>query len=214
MDKLRSKQLWQGAGLPTPAFVIIDQHSDFSAVVREIGLPLAVKPVYEGSSLGVTKVTHAEQLPAALKTAQQLDDTVMAEKWIVGSEYTAAILASDALPLIRIETPREFYDYEAKYIANDTRFLCPSGLDRSREQAMQLLAQRAFAALGCEGWGRVDFLCDKYNDPWLIEVNTVPGMTDHSLVPQAAKAAAIDFETLVWRILETSVTTQRQTSRV
>jgi len=214
MDKLRSKQLWQGAGLPTPAFVIIDQQSDFTEVVKEIGLPLAVKPVYEGSSLGITKVTRAEELPAALKTAQQLDDTVLAEKWIVGSEYTAAIVVGVALPLIRIETPREFYDYEAKYIANDTRFLCPCGLDKAREQALQLLAQQAFEALGCEGWGRVDFLCDSHNDPWLIEVNTVPGMTDHSLVPQSAKAAGIEFDALVWRILEISVSSQRQTSRI
>ena len=148
-----------------------------------------------------------------MKKAQQLDDTVLAEKWIVGGEYTAAIVASEVLPLIRIETPREFYDYEAKYFANDTRFLCPCGLDKFREQALQTLAQQAFAALGCEGWGRVDLLCDKFNNPWLIEVNTVPGMTDHSLVPQAAKVAGIEFDALVWRILETSVISQRQTSR-
>ena len=120
----------------------------------------------------------------------------------------------EALPLIRIETPREFYDYEAKYIADDTRFICPCGLDNAQERSMQSLALQAFKVLGCDGWGRVDFLCDEHNDPWLIEVNTIPGMTDHSLVPRAAKAAGIEFDTLVWRILETSVTSQRQTSRI
>ncbi len=206
MDKLRTKQVWQGAGLPTPAYAVIDQHSDFETVAKTVGLPLAVKPVYEGSSLGVTKVTQPSEITAGWQAAHKLDDMVLAEKWIVGNEYTVGILAGKALPLIRIETPREFYDYEAKYSADDTRFICPSGLDKSREQALQDLALRAFDALGCEGWGRVDLVCDEHKQPWLIEVNTIPGMTDHSLVPLAARTAGIEFDELVWRILETSVT--------
>jgi len=212
MDKLRSKQLWRGAGLPTPAYTIIDEHSNFEEVAKVIGLPMAVKPVYEGSSLGISKVTHAADIAAAWKAAQKLDDSVLAEKWIIGSEYTAAILMGEVLPLIRIETPREFYDYEAKYTADDTRFICPCGLDKAQEHALQRLALQAFEALGCEGWGRIDLLCDTDNKPWLIEANTIPGMTDHSLVPQAAKAAGIDFDELTWRILETSIVRQRQRS--
>jgi len=214
MDKLRSKQLWRGAGLPTPPYAIINQQTDYDQLVKAIGLPMAVKPVFEGSSLGITKVTHVADIAAAWHSAQQLDDLVLAEKWITGSEYTAAILIGEALPLIRIETPREFYDYEAKYTANDTRFICPCGLDKAQEQALQRLAMQAFETLACKGWGRIDFICDKDNEPWLIEANTIPGMTDHSLVPLAAKAAGIEFDELVWRILETSVGSQKEMSRV
>ena len=174
---------------------------------------MAVKPVDEGSSLGVTKVKNAGEIPAAWRTANKLDDRVLAEKWISGKEYTAAILRGEALPLIRIETPREFYDYEAKYKADDTRFYCPCGLDKKLEQALQALALEAFKALGCEGWGRIDFICDTSDRPWLIEANTIPGMTDHSLVPLAAQAAGIDFDELVWRILETSVTNKAKAGK-
>jgi D-alanine-D-alanine ligase len=213
MDKLRTKQLWRGAGLPTPPYMIIDQQSDYDEVVKTVGLPMAIKPVNEGSSLGITRVMHTTDIADALKTAQKLDHEVLAEKWISGAEYTAAILAGEALPLIRIETPRGFYDYEAKYLADDTRFICPCGLGGMEEEALQILAVQAFETLGCTGWGRIDFICDKDNNPWLIEANTIPGMTDHSLVPQAARAAGIEFDELVWRILETSVVNQTRMSR-
>lgn len=205
MDKLRSKWLWRSVGLDVPAFALVDGRSDAAALVDELGLPLMIKPAREGSSLGVSKVTAADQLAAAIAAARALDDSVLAERYIAGGEYTCAILGRDALPAIRIETPRAFYDYEAKYYADDTRYLCPCGLAPDAERALQALALRAFDALGCRGWGRVDFMIDGDGRPWLIEVNTVPGMTDHSLVPMAARAAGIDFDELVWRILETSL---------
>lgn len=205
MDKLRSKQLWLGAGLPTPEYVSLHADTDFEAVVGKLGLPIMVKPAREGSSIGATKVMEAGQLPKAWALAARHDAWVLAERWIHGAEYTAAVLRGEPLPLIRLETPRDFYDYEAKYHADTTRYHCPCGLDAARERELQALALRAFDAVGASGWGRVDFMLENDGRPWLIEVNTVPGMTDHSLVPMAARAAGIDFDELVWRILETSL---------
>lgn len=205
MDKLRCKQLWGGCGLPTPAYRALNNDSDFAAVVQQVGLPMIVKPATEGSSIGMTKVTEASELPAAWRSAANDGAEVLVEQWIDGPEYTVAILQGEALPLIRIETPRQFYDYEAKYHSDETSYICPCGLDATRESELQQLALEAFDAVGCAGWGRVDLICDAEGKAWLIEVNTVPGMTDHSLVPMAAKAAAIEFDQLVWRILETSL---------
>lgn len=213
MDKLRTKQLWLGAGLPTAEFALLDAGTDFEAVVARLGLPLMVKPAREGSSIGMTKVTRAEQLPEAWKQAARYDQEVLAERWIHGAEYTAAVLRGEPLPLIRLETPRDFYDYEAKYHADNTRYICPCGLDAARERELQALALRAFEAVGASGWGRVDLMIEQDGRPWLLEVNTVPGMTDHSLVPMAARAAGIDFDELVWRILETSLQGQAGAGR-
>ena len=205
MDKMRCKWIWQGYGLPTPRFVELKQDSEYGRIAAEIGLPLVVKPANEGSSLGMTIVNTVDEMAAAWSDARSYDENVIAEQWINGREYTVAILGEQALPLVRIETPRRFYDYIAKYDADDTRYYCPSGLDHTREQSLQAMARSAFYAIGAQGWGRVDIICDVEDRPWLIEVNTVPGMTDHSLVPKAAQAANISFDTLVWRILETSM---------
>lgn len=205
MDKLRTKQLWSAVGLPTPPFVCLGTEAELAAAPDALGLPLIVKPVHEGSSLGMTKVDDAGALPRAWREARALDDGVFAERWIEGEEYTVALLGDQALPLIRVDTPREFYDYAAKYKATDTRYVCPCGLSAAEEARLGRLALQAFAALGCSGWGRVDLIRDRDGRPWLIEANTVPGMTDHSLVPMAAEAAGLDFGDLVWRILETSL---------
>ncbi len=204
MDKLRAKQVWLGAGLPTPPFRLVQVDTDPVAVIAALGLPLAVKPSREGSSIGVSRVTKVSEFSTAWEQAARCDSAVLAEPWISGGEYTGAILQGEALPLIRLETPREFYDYEAKYAAADTCYHCPCGLDAGREAELRSLVQHAFAALGGYGWGRVDLLLDEQQKPWLLEVNTVPGMTDHSLVPMAARATGLDFQALVWRILETS----------
>jgi D-alanine-D-alanine ligase len=204
MDKLRTKQLWLGSGLPTPEFAVLEDGMDLDGVVDALGLPLMVKPACEGSSIGMTKVTTRSALAPARRLAAGYDRRVFAERWIHGAEYTAAILGREPLPLIRLETPRDFYDYDAKYQAEDTRYICPCGLAPEQERELQGLALRAFEAIGASGWGRVDLLVDADLRPWLIEANTIPGMTDHSLVPMAARAAGIDFEELVWRILETS----------
>lgn len=201
MDKVRSKQVWLAAGLPTPAFMRLGADSDWAAVVEELGLPLAVKPVREGSSLGTTRVVTAAELEPAWQAAVAFDAEVMVEPWVLGEEYTVAILAGEALPAIRLETPREFYDYQAKYQADDTRYHCPCGLDAETERRLQGLALQAFNALGAAGWGRVDLLLDGQGAPWLLENNTVPGLTDHSLVPMAAKAVGIAFDELILRIL-------------
>jgi len=205
MDKLRSKQLWQSVGLSTPSFVSVTGEAMLKDVVAQLGLPLIVKPMREGSSLGMSKVSRREALPDAWRQARRLDRQVLIEQWIDGSEYTAAILGNKLLPLIRIETVREFYDYAAKYQDDGTRFLCPCGLPSDDEKRLQQLAARAFAVLDCRGWGRVDVIRDQEGRCWLIEANTVPGMTDHSLVPRAARAAGMSFDDLVWRILESSL---------
>ncbi len=201
MDKIRSKQVWLAAGLPTPAFVLLEEHSDWGAVAAELGLPLAVKPVCEGSSLGITRVTETAAIEPAWRTAAVFDARVMAEPWIVGDEYTVAILDGEALPVIRLQAPSGFYDYAAKYEAEDTGYHCPCGLTADDEAELQALAVQAFAALDGRGWGRVDIMRDGEGRAWLLENNTVPGLTDHSLVPMAAQATAIGFDELVWRIL-------------
>ena len=204
MDKYRCKLIWSALGLPTAPYTVISEESDLAAA-EAIGFPLMVKPAHEGSSIGMAKVENPEALRKAWSEASQYDGEVLVEKWIQGEEYTASILCGEALPLIRLETTNEFYDYEAKYHSDSTRYFCPCGLDEEKERELQSLALKAFAAVGADGWGRVDLFVDVEGRPWLLEVNTVPGMTDHSLVPMAAKAAGRDFDALVWRILETSL---------
>jgi len=204
MDKLRSKYLWSATGIPTPEYVVLASGTDPDEVVGKIGLPVFVKPVREGSSLGISKAKTSAELKTAWEMAAKYDDQVIAERFIDGAEITCGILGDQALPLIRIETDREFYDYEAKYILDTTRYLCPCGLPSGQELELQSLARRAFTILGCSGWGRVDFMLDNSGKPYALEVNTVPGMTDHSLVPKAAKHAGINFDELVLRILETA----------
>ncbi len=205
MDKWRSKLVWQAAGLPVPEFELLDAGSDFSAVERRLGLPLFVKPANEGSSVGVTKVRQAGELAAAYRVAVQHDPLVLAERFIGAGEFTVAVLDGVALPPVQIVPSTEFYDYEAKYFRDDTRYLCPCGLPPQQVEQMQQMALQAFALIGCRGWGRVDFLMDTDDGLYPLEVNTVPGMTDHSLVPMAARAAGIEFDELVWRILATTL---------
>jgi D-alanine-D-alanine ligase len=204
MDKMRTKQLAQAAGVATPPWLLLRGAPDFERAVAELGLPMAVKPASQGSSVGMSRVESAADLAAAWRAASALDPVVIAERWITGGEYTVAILQGEALPAIRIETPRAFYDYQAKYFADDTRYLIPCGLPAAAEAAMQQAALTTFAATGASGWGRVDFVTGADGVPLLLEINTVPGMTSHSLVPMAARAAGIDFPELAWRILETS----------
>ena len=205
MDKCRSKRVWQSHELPTPAFVELNEHFDRENVVEYLGLPLMVKPVREGSSYGASKVKELGELKNAWRQAHKYDERVMAESWVVGSEYSVSILGDDVLPMVRLETPREFYDYEAKYIADTTQYHCPCGLDADVERELGKLAFAAFKALDASGWGRVDFILDAENRPWLIEVNTIPGMTSHSLVPMSAKQAGMSFDDLTLRILAASL---------
>ena len=205
MDKWRTKLVWQAAGLPIPDYQLLTDTSDFNATVEKLGLPLFVKPANEGSSVGISKVKNGAALRAAYLEAAQYDPLVLAEKFIGGGEYTVAILDKHALPVIKIEPATEFYDYEAKYLRNDTRYVCPSGLSAANEAEMQQLALQGFALIGGRGWGRVDFLVDSMGNPYLLEVNTVPGMTDHSLVPMAARQAGMSFEQLVLRILAATI---------
>lgn len=202
MDKWRTKLLWESMGLPTPAYAVLTPETDCAAVVRRLGLPIMVKPASEGSSIGMSKVTDAGMLPDAYALAAAHDRLVIAERFVTGSEFTGGVLGGVPLPLIRLETPRVFYDYEAKYIATDTSYVCPCGLEAGQEAAIQRELMRAFDALGCRGWGRVDLMLDADGKPWFLEVNTAPGMTDHSLVPMAARAAGLSYEDLCIRILE------------
>jgi D-alanine-D-alanine ligase len=204
MDKWRTKLLWQAAGLPTPSWELMTAHSEPAGLASRLGLPLMVKPAREGSSIGMSKVASVEKIAPAYELAASHDDVVIAERFIEGTELTAGILDGEALPLIRLETPREFYDYEAKYFADDTRYICPCGLPAAKEQSLQRQALEAFHLLGCSGWGRVDTMLDRDGNPYLLEVNTIPGMTDHSLVPMAARAKGISFEDLCVRILESA----------
>jgi D-alanine-D-alanine ligase len=205
MDKVRTKWIWQSRGIPTPDFLLLNRESDLDAVESRLGFPVMIKPVHEGSSCGASKVTRAAELSRAWEAARELDADVMAERWVEGVEYTASILGGRVLPLIRLETPREFYDYEAKYLADTTRYICPCGLDAATEHRIGALALEGFEAVGATGWGRVDLIVDAGGLPWFIEVNTIPGMTSHSLVPMAAREAGIEFDELVIRILETSM---------
>lgn len=204
MDKWRTKLLWQARGMPTPAYELLTPQTDATEVASRLGLPLMVKPASEGSSIGMTKVTSVEMLGPAYELAARYDKVVMAEAFVEGTELTAGILGDEALPLIRLETPRTFYDYEAKYFADDTRYICPCGLPASDEKRVQEVALAAFGSLDCSSWGRVDLMLDRAGNPFLLEVNTVPGMTDHSLVPMAARARGISFEDLCVRILESA----------
>ena len=202
MDKWRTKMIWLASGLPTPRCRILSADDDWNDVARELGLPLIVKPVNEGSTLGLTKVTAVAQLPAAYElVAKKYQDLALAEQFIDGPEYTASVLENAVLPLIRIEAPQGNYDYQNKYFSDATKYLCPCGLDAAKEQALKALALRAFTLAGCTGWGRVDFMLDAAGKPWLLEVNTSPGMTGHSLVPMAARAVGISYEDLCLRIL-------------
>lgn len=212
MDKLRTKRLAEAAGIATSDCVVLRGPQDFDLAVERLGVPMIVKPATQGSSVGMSKVLRAEDLPTAFAAAAATDESVFAEPWLTGGEFTVGILHGRALPSIRIETPKTFYDYEAKYFRNDTRYLCPSGLSAEAEQHLGALSLGAFAAAGGEGWGRVDFMMDATGRPLLLEINTIPGMTDHSLVPMAAKAAGMDFETLVWRVLETSLMRSKVTA--
>jgi D-alanine-D-alanine ligase len=202
MDKARTKRLWEAEGLPTASYLVLDKDTDFKAAAKRLGMPLFVKPASEGSSVGMSKVKRAGDLEEAFALAVNYDPVVIAEKFIDGPELTVAIVGERVLPIIKIETPREFYDYEAKYLANDTRYLIPCGLPPAKEKQIQALSLKAFRALGCRGWGRVDLMLDKRGRPFLLEINTSPGMTDHSLVPMAAKAVGISYEDLCVRILE------------
>lgn len=204
MDKYRTKLVWQALGLPTAKATLLTADSDFNQIITQLGLPLMVKPALEGSSVGITKVTRPEDLPMAWRQAAQNGSPVLAEYYLSGHEYTVAILEDRALPVIRLETPRDFYDYEAKYTDHRTSYICPCGLTPTAEQSLQDLARQAFTAVNGHGWGRIDLRCDAQGMPSLLEVNTIPGMTDHSLVPMAAKAAGISFDQLVLTILATA----------
>ena len=202
MDKVRTKRLWAAEGLPTAPYEVLTGETNLGAVAKRLGTPMFVKPASEGSSVGMTKVKKAGDLEEAYTLAVNYDPVVIAEKFIDGAELTVGIVGERVLPIIRIETPREFYDYEAKYIANDTRYLIPCGLSQKKEKDLQALSLKAFRALGCRGWGRVDLMLDKRGRPFLLEVNTSPGMTDHSLVPMGARAVGISYEDLCVKVLE------------
>ncbi|RAH37088.1 D-alanine--D-alanine ligase [Halomonas sp. SL1] len=204
MDKQRTKLVWQALGLPTPQSEMLGPDADWAAVAERLGLPMIVKPVHEGSTLGITIVESPEALEAAYRDAARFDARVMAERFVRGEEYTVTLLGDSALPAIRVEVPNGFYDYEAKYLSDETLYHLPCGLPAGDEARLAELSRDAFAAIGCAGWGRVDVMRDAEGRFWLLEVNTVPGMTDHSLVPQAAAHAGIDFDALVRRILDTA----------
>ncbi|HLW04355.1 MAG TPA: D-alanine--D-alanine ligase [Azoarcus sp.] len=202
MDKWRTKMVWAACGLPTPRYAILREDSDWEAIAEELGLPIFVKPAHEGSSMGATKVERAEDLRAAWALALRYDSLVLAEAFIGGAELTVPFLGERALPVIRIEAPGGNYDYQNKYFSDETQYHCPAGLDPDFEIELQRLAMESAAVLGCSGWGRVDILLDDQNRPWLLEMNTTPGMTGHSLVPMAAKVAGLDFDELCVEILK------------
>lgn len=206
MDKIRSKWVWQHLGIPTPPFVTIEPgDTSFEEALDTLRMPLFVKPSDEGSSIGISKVKDPAELGAAVSQARAYSPVVIAEQGIAGGEYTASVLGDDVFPLVRIVPAGEFYDYDAKYVSDDTRYDCPTGLPDDLEASLREQALAAFRALDVSGWGRVDFLLDEQQNPWFMEVNTTPGMTSHSLMPKAAAQVGIDFDALVWRILETSL---------
>lgn len=211
MDKTRTKQLWrgyattEGVGLSTPDFVVVNPQSDFAAILQTLGGEVMVKPSNEGSSIGMARVDNVDEFREAVTRAQTYDHSVLVERLIVGAEYTVPILAGEALPPIKLETDHRFYDYHAKYVANDTRYICPCGLSADKEQELKQLALDAFNAAGCRGWGRVDVMADHAGRFYLLEINTAPGMTDHSLVPMAARVAGLSFQQLVVTILQTTL---------
>ena len=205
MDKLRTKLCWLGAGLPTPSWMLIRSREDLKVCIETLGFPVIIKPAQEGSSIGMSRADDPDQLAEAWQSASIYDCEVFAESWIAGKEYTVAMLDNVPLPLIRLETPHAFYDFDAKYRAETTRSHCPCGRSAAEEHRFQQLAKTACEIVGVSGWARVDLMVDELGQAWLIEVNTVPGMTDHSLVPMAAREAGIDFDALVWRILATTL---------
>ena len=205
MDKLRTKQVWHSLGLPTPRHAVLTSQADCEAAAAELGFPLIVKPAHEGSSIGMAKVESVEALIAAWQDAARYDSQVLVEQWIAGPEYTIAVLRGEVLPPIGLGTPHTFYDYDAKYLADDTQYRIPCGLSAEKEAELKELAARACEAVGTQGWARADVMQDASGQFWLLEVNTVPGMTDHSLVPMAARAAGLDFQQLVLAILADSV---------
>ncbi|WP_372876399.1 D-alanine--D-alanine ligase [Pseudomonas sp.] len=205
MDKLRTKQVWQSLGLSTPRHAVLASADDCRAAAAELGFPLIVKPAHEGSSIGMAKVADVDALIAAWQDASQYDSQVLVEQWIHGPEYTIALLRGQVLPPIALGTPHSFYDYDAKYLASDTQYRIPCGLDVAKEEELKSLSARACEAVGTQGWARVDVMQDGAGQFWLLEVNTVPGMTDHSLVPMAARAAGLDFQQLVLAILADSL---------
>ncbi|MCP9339725.1 D-alanine--D-alanine ligase [Stutzerimonas xanthomarina] len=205
MDKLRTKQVWQSLGLPTPRHAVLASESDCRDAAERLGFPLIVKPAHEGSSIGMAKVAGVDELIAAWRAASTYDSQVLVEQWIHGPEFTIATLRGAVLPPIGLGTPHTFYDYDAKYLANDTQYRIPCGLDAAKEQELKELSARACEAVGIQGWARVDVMQDSSGAFWLLEVNTVPGMTDHSLVPMAARAAGLDFQQLVLAILDASM---------
>lgn len=202
MDKWRTKLVWSAAGIPTPRYRMLQADTDFAAVIAELGLPLIVKPAREGSSIGVTKVATANELGAAFELARRLDPLVLAEEFVAGQELTAAVLGSEALPLVRIDAPEGKYDYENKYFTDEVHYRCPAGIRTEIEAAIQAATLRAFDVLGCRGWGRADVILAPDGRFTFLEMNTAPGMTGHSLVPMAAKAAGLSFEQLVAKVLE------------
>jgi len=208
MDKVKTKQVWQGSELPTAPYRIVTKDSDANDIVNALGLPLIIKPVHEGSSIGMSKVEKIEDFAEAITKATEHDAAVMAEKWITGREYTIVVLNGQALPVIRLEPPQDvaFYDYEAKYQRNDVQYGIPCGLSEAEEQQLKALSLRAFQAVGASGWGRIDAMQDEQGNFWLLEVNTVPGMTSHSLVPKAAAAVGYSFDELCVAILEQTLT--------
>jgi D-alanine-D-alanine ligase len=214
LDKWRTKLVWQGCGIPTPRSELLTRSTEFHAVAARLGLPLMVKPANEGSSIGMTKVKSARDFPEAYALAANYDRLVIAEAFVDGVELTAGVIGDTPLPLVKLETPREFYDYEAKYVAGDTRYIIPCGLPPGAERIIQDEALRAFQALACSGWGRVDLMLDRAGKPYFLEVNTSPGMTDHSLVPMAARRAGLSFEDLCLRILELARLQEQEGDRV
>lgn len=209
MDKRVTKLVWAAQGIPTPMHRVLSEDTDYAQLADELGLPIFVKPADAGSSIGMSKVKSIDDLPEAFRFARQYCQTVLAERFVSGGEYTCAVLEGQALPLIRIEPDGEYYDYNAKYVSDNTRYHCPSGLPPEQEVQLQAMALKAFQLIGAEGWGRVDFMLDVEDKPWFLELNTVPGMTSHSLVPMAARAAGISFDELVWRVLETTFARER-----
>ena len=204
IDKWRTKLIWQAAGIPTPRYVMLKETSNFDAIAKQLGLPIIIKPASEGSTIGLSKVAQAKDLPTAYRAAAEHDELVLAEEFVAGQELTVSILDERALPLVRIEPAVELYDYHAKYFSEETRYFCPSGLPAEQEQELQRQALEAYRIIGCQGWGRVDLILTAAGMPYFLEVNTSPGMTSHSLVPMAAKQAGIDFDELALRILATS----------
>ncbi|HHF6865379.1 TPA: D-alanine--D-alanine ligase [Haemophilus influenzae] len=209
MDKMRTKMLWKAFGLPVADMEVVTRETfsqlDPQAVVEKLGLPLMVKPSLEGSSVGLTKVKAVDELKSAVEYALKFDNTILIEEWLAGDELTVPVLDNQVLPAIRIVSEGEFYDYEAKYISDNTQYFCPAGLTPEREQALAILVKRAYDAVGCRGWSRIDVMCDAKGNFRLVEVNTNPGMTSHSLFPKSAATVGISFEQLVVKILELSV---------